>query len=110
MEHLQKQLLELSRQVHNLSRIVEGLPQQLLKDTKDLSMSTDTYWQTIDSDNLEHKDILIDRVQTHWQNQLDEKEISSEWQVRRLTAQLTMAYNRIAELEEELFNRRIASR
>jgi hypothetical protein len=110
MEHLQKQLLELSHQVQNLSKIVEELPQQLVKDAPDLSMATNTCLQSVDSDRLEHKDILTDRIQPHWRNQLDEKEISSEWQVRRLTAQLTMAYNRIAELEEELFNRRIASR
>ncbi|WP_019500955.1 hypothetical protein [Pseudanabaena sp. PCC 6802] len=110
MEHLQKQLLELSQQVQNLSKIVEGLPQQLLKDTKGLSTPTDPYWQIVDSDNLEHKDILLDRGQSHWHDRFDDKEISSEWQVRRLTAQLTMAYNRIAELEEELCNRRITSR
>lgn len=110
MEHLQKQLLELSQQVRNLSKVVEELPQQLLKDAPDLSVATNTYLQPIDSDRLEHKDILTDRIQTQWHHQLDEKEIPSEWQVRRLTAQLTMAYNRIAELEEELCNRRIASR
>jgi chaperonin cofactor prefoldin len=110
MEQLQKQLLELSQQVRNLSKTVEELPQQLLKGTSDLSIPTGNYFQPIDSDRWEHKDILTDRGQPHWHHQLDEKEISSEWQVRRLTAQLTMAYNRIAELEEELLNRRIASR
>jgi hypothetical protein len=61
-------------------------------------------------DHLEHKDILVDKSQPFDLTRPEEKDISIEWQVRRLTAQLTIAYNRIAELEEELLSRRIANR
>ncbi|HEY9693490.1 MAG TPA: hypothetical protein V6D15_14875 [Oculatellaceae cyanobacterium] len=52
---------------------------------------------------LEHKDILSDG--SSFDNngyQSSEKDLSPEIQIRRLTAQLTAAYNRIAALEEQL--------
>ncbi|CAN1210413.1 hypothetical protein TUMEXPCC7403_09470 [Tumidithrix helvetica PCC 7403] len=106
MEHLQQQIWELSQQVRNLAQIVENLPQQV----------TSTLIQQAGADAsgkpsfaaIEHKDVLVEKNHTTWSNHVNEHEISSEWQVRRLTAQLTTAYNRIAALEEELLSRRIA--
>ena len=61
----------------------------------------------IDQD-LVHKDVLIDsnglEKGFHYGN---ERELSPEIQIQRLTAQLTAAYNRIAALEEQLLSRRI---
>jgi len=58
--------------------------------------------------NLVHKDVLIDsnglEKGFHYGN---ERELSPEIQIQRLTAQLTAAYNRIAALEEQLLSRRI---
>lgn len=36
---------------------------------------------------------------------MDEKQMSPELQIKRLTAQLTVAYKRIAQLEEQLLSR-----
>ena len=51
--------------------------------------------------SLEHKDILSDGSSFD-SYQSSEKDLSPEIQIRRLTAQLTAAYNRIAALEEQL--------
>jgi len=57
---------------------------------------------------LQHKDILIDsesrEIRQGYNN--DEQNLSPELQVRRLTAQVTAAYNRIAALEEQLLSLR----
>ncbi|NJK99311.1 MAG: hypothetical protein HC838_11575 [Spirulinaceae cyanobacterium RM2_2_10] len=57
---------------------------------------------------LQHKDILMDgdRGDRHWDRSSDERSLSPEIQVRRLTAQVTAAYNRIAALEEQLLSLR----
>ena len=53
--------------------------------------------------SLEHKDILSDGSSFDKNGyQSSEKDLSPEIQIRRLTAQLTAAYNRIAALEEQL--------
>ena len=55
---------------------------------------------------IQHKDILQDNTDT-WQRHQElniELGISPEIQLRRLTAQLTAAYNRIAALEDQLLN------
>ncbi|MGK7918355.1 MAG: hypothetical protein AB4038_22945 [Prochloraceae cyanobacterium] len=59
---------------------------------------------------MEHKDILLDG--SNWENDINpqsEHTLSPDIQIRRLTAQLTAAYNRIAALEEQLLARRIHS-
>ena len=55
---------------------------------------------------MEHKDILVDG--SGWEGDANEG-LSPDTQIRRLTAQLTAAYNRIATLEEQLFDCRIHS-
>lgn len=60
-------------------------------------------WQS----SMTHKDILLD--DNDWEQVTDiepEPVISDDLQVRRLTAQVTAAYNRIAALEEQLLARR----
>lgn len=57
-----------------------------------------------------HKDILNDETGSNSSSVSgNERELSPEIQIRRLTAQLTAAYNRIAALEEQLLSYRIKS-
>ncbi len=85
MESLQEQIIILQEEVRHLRYMIEILFQKLLAPNQEL-----------------HRDVLPDRASL----ETDRSEISLEWQVRRLTAQLTTAYNRIAALEEELMHRR----
>lgn len=85
MESLQEQIIVLQEEVRHLRYMIEILFQKLLAPNQEL-----------------HRDVLPDRASLD----TDRSEISLEWQVRRLTAQLTTAYNRIAALEEELMHRR----
>lgn len=113
MEYLQQQIWELRQQVESLSRTIEELPQLIIKSVSDVHVLRDSNFQQSQLnylDHLDHKDILVDKSQSYGYDRLEEKDISSEWQVRRLTAQLTIAYNRIAVLEEELLSRRMANR
>jgi hypothetical protein len=55
---------------------------------------------------MDHKDILVDGRHRFRET---ETVISADTQIRRLTAQLTAAYNRIAALEEQLLSYRIHS-
>jgi len=54
---------------------------------------------------FEHHDVLVDRdlIGTDRSSE-DEKILTPEAQVQRLTAQLTASYNRIAALEEQLLS------
>ncbi|MCT7983047.1 hypothetical protein NG796_07050 [Laspinema sp. A4] len=66
-----------------------------------------------ESEELEHKDVLKEKNDCHEpekpiQNNID-SELTPEIQIRRLTTQLTAAYQRIAELEEQLMARRVHS-
>ena len=57
---------------------------------------------------MSHKDILLDD-NSNSTNPMSssEQELSPDIQIRRLTAQLTAAYNRIAALEEQLLSSRV---
>jgi hypothetical protein len=57
--------------------------------------------------NAEYKDILIDDSYREPSDRAGDKELTPEIQVQRLMAQLTAAYNRIADLDEQLLARRI---
>ncbi len=89
MEKLQEQIALLQEEVRNLRYLIETMPQRL----------ANPYQES-------HKDIISDPERPYILIEPDRSEISLEWQVRRLTAQLTTAYNRIADLEEELMLRR----
>jgi uncharacterized coiled-coil protein SlyX len=126
MDVLQQQIVELDGKVEQLYKLVERICDRLnaseqdkhralennltqLPETKSymVSESGRKHFQAI----AEHKDILIDdryeRSTTHDNN--SEHNFSSDLQIRRLTAQLTAAYNRIAALEEQLLDCRIKS-
>ena len=58
---------------------------------------------------LTHKDILVDDNNSTNSSKSNSENLAPETQIRRLTAQLTAAYNRIAALEEQLLTYRIHS-
>lgn len=57
------------------------------------------------NNSLEHKDVLMDSEGVD--SPQNEKQLTPEIQIQRLTAQLTAAYNRIAALEEQLLSKRV---
>ncbi len=119
MDGIQQQVNELNSKVDRLFQVVEQLSRQIEvvteKPAARASEKNGTHPsfaysapQSLASNGrfqsaMEHKDILMD---DHDSNKLiaDESEftLSSDLQVRRLTAQLTAAYNRIAALEEQV--------
>ena len=98
MESLQEQIIVLQEEVRHLRYMIEILFQKLLAPNQELHRDVLPDRASLDTD----RDVLPDRASLD----TDRSEISLEWQVRRLTAQLTTAYNRIAALEEELMHRR----
>ena len=58
---------------------------------------------------LTHKDVLVDDNNSTNNTKSNSDNLAPETQIRRLTAQLTAAYNRIAALEEQLLTYRIHS-
>nr|WP_290226886.1 hypothetical protein [Trichocoleus desertorum] len=56
---------------------------------------------------MDHKDVLTDTSYPSMEDQSSERELAPEIQIRRLTVQLTAAYNRIAALEEQLLSQRV---
>lgn len=127
MDELQQQINELNYRFNQLHQIVEQVSQQISTLTKPSGVSTNINQKSFDcvshlipSPNTElsiinkplklgskHKDILSDdRDKQSVVSPEGEIILSSDLQVRRLTAQLTAAYNRIAALEEQLLTYR----
>ncbi|WP_044107580.1 hypothetical protein [cyanobacterium endosymbiont of Epithemia turgida] len=123
MDELQQQINELNYKFNQLHQMVEQVSQQIstLKKPSEVSAninqkSFDCVSHLIPSPNTElsisnkplklgmkHKDILSDdRDKQSVVSPEGEIILSRDLQVRRLTAQLTAAYNRIAALEEQL--------
>ena len=123
MDILQHQITEVSDKVDDLYKILERISLQIseLASKKQQASGYEselfpTMGHTIPSSAeshrnlMEHKDILIDGNDLEYNgNSKKEQVISPDLQIRRLTAQLTAAYNRIAALEEQLLARRIRS-
>lgn len=124
MDRLQKQIIDLNNKVDQIHEIVERLSyqvtalseerqQQVENNTNQFSTGSPMTYQSSFSNGrfqsaMEHKDILVDGKNGYNQNQTSsEQTLSPEIQIRRLTAQLTAAYNRIAALEEQLLASRI---
>jgi TolA-binding protein len=125
MDALQVQMVELDRKVDRLNEVVERLSNQITVLTTDQSQSEqerDSF--SFASQNashsatkvknghfssvMEHKDILLDDGNGKNNiNPKNEQSLSPDLQIRRLTAQLTAAYNRIAALEEQLLACRV---
>ncbi|MFP4297641.1 MAG: hypothetical protein ACLFT0_07260 [Spirulinaceae cyanobacterium] len=122
MNGLHQDIIALNRKIDRLSVTVEQLRQQIAvliardregyRATTPLNLAPKPkpktpqteHWQSV----MGHKDVLMD--ESDWEQMFEIKPeppvISSELQVRRLTAQVTAAYNRIAALEEQLLAHR----
>lgn len=125
MEALRQQVSLLTQQVDGLYKLIENLNENLLQSANETKQTqqqnnersrmegTDmiSSYQSYSSLDgmMDHKDILLDDSYFDKNSQNLEKELTSEIQIQRLTAQLTAAYNRIAALEEQLLSRRILS-
>lgn len=116
--------MELTNKVDSLYQIVEQLTQKIQDSWRENQQkkggepfpqieTVQSYSQSNHSKGdlgMEHKDILMDK--SIWgknSEQSYESTMSPDIQIRRLTAQLTAAYNRIAALEEQLLSQRIHS-
>ena len=125
MDALERQITELTQKFDTLQQIIEQLTYQIdrIVSEKEQQKKESDLLASVASVNtssispqkkpnpvMEHKDILVDG--SSWESDFDrtsEQIISPDIQIRRLTAQLTAAYNRIAALEEQLLARRIHS-
>lgn len=122
METLQKQLNALSTKVDDLHKLIEHLSDRvsdIVSDCKlgaesshgsynDVSVGYRFSRHGFNSDPLmEHKDVLIDGDTVESGAPTNDRQLSPEIQIQRLTAQLTAAYGRIAALEEQLISHRI---
>ena len=125
MDTLQIQISELREKIDVLHQLIAEVSSQV----KDLthqsanrveqesyslpsftSGSTNFIGQAIDSEyQLTHKDILVDDNSSTSSANSNSDNLAPDTQIRRLTAQLTAAYNRIAALEEQLLTYRIHS-
>ena len=125
MEALRQQVSLLTQQVDGLYKLIENLNENLLQSANETKqtqqqnnersrmegtdmISSYQNYSSLDG-MMDHKDILLDDSYFDKNSQNLEKELTSEIQIQRLTAQLTAAYNRIAALEEQLLSRRILS-
>jgi uncharacterized coiled-coil protein SlyX len=114
MDGLQKQIVGLNQKVDRLHNMVEHLSGQIATLATD---KADHYsresremigFSELSNNSLyDHKDILRDHGGQKVPLGNGDNPISDEIQIRRLTAQLTAAYNRIAALEEQLLTYRI---
>ena len=127
MDALQTQISELNQKVDLLHKLIERISSQVNVLTAENESRTDSPSYSslpvisplmshspssyTEKDNfLTHKDILVDdRNEQNSVNSTKEQNLSPDIQIRRLTAQLTAAYNRIAALEEQLLACRIKS-
>ncbi|MDJ0845535.1 MAG: hypothetical protein AB4044_22385 [Crocosphaera sp.] len=123
MDGLQQQINELNQKVTQLHHIVEQLSLQMGKvhlhseavvneklpiQSQSMASAPPSVPPSVPKTNhyqsvMEHKDILLDDRESHTLIAPEEEPLlTTDLQVRRLTAQLTAAYNRIAALEEQL--------
>lgn len=126
MDGTQQQIINLNRKVDQLHDIVERMSYQVttLISAKQSPFTEKQYHNEVESllisdtsnsgsyslGMMEHKDILQDDShQGNTTNGGNDANWSADIQIRRLTAQLTAAYNRIAALEEQLLSYRIHS-
>ena len=112
MDGIQQQINTLDQKVDGLRCMVEQLSIQVTQSISDNQQKNEQFsspnqhsrpsYKSTDS-VMEHKDILVDS--NTWDNYSEQnynQPVPAEIQIRRLTAQLTAAYNRIAALEEQL--------
>lgn len=125
MDTLQTQVSELREKIDLLYEMIEQIggqikalndrqPQRIEQESYSLpnfaSGSVDFVGRNAKPEyQLTHKDILVDDTSSTSKTNSSSDNLAPETQIRRLTAQLTAAYNRIAALEEQLLTYRIHS-
>ena len=125
MDTLQTQIGDLRDKIDRLHELIEQIGEQVktLSSQQPKNRPTESYSLpnfTANSTNfssqsgedeyqLTHKDILVDDNSSTNTSSSGSDNFSPDTQIRRLTAQLTAAYNRIAALEEQLLTYRIHS-
>lgn len=114
--NVQHQMAELKRQLDSLYQMVEQLQDNLPASSEFSAQDLNSLMPKLDNEllglsfsvgesSLHHKDILFDETSILEGHPAQDKTITPEIQIRRLTAQLTVAYKRIAQLEEQLLSR-----
>jgi hypothetical protein len=112
---VQSYIDELKRQLDLLYQLVENIQQGVAPDHSLGEVSLTSVMPKIDAaafgldmsvggESFYHKDILFDESLSLEGHGIAEEHLSPELQVKRLTAQLTVAYKRIAQLEEQLLS------
>lgn len=124
MDTLQIQISELREKIDKLHQLIEEIgnqvkglsnqqPKQIEQESYSLphfASSANLMGQDGESEyQLTHKDILVDDNSSSSSASSNSDNLAPDTQIRRLTAQLTAAYNRIAALEEQLLSYRIHS-
>jgi hypothetical protein len=116
MNGLQQQITSLDHKVDRLHEIVESLSHQIAtlamekgRNTPQESLEMVGFSELSNNSLYDHKDILRDHGGKQAPTVNGDNPFSDEIQIRRLTAQLTAAYNRIAALEEQILTYRIHS-
>ncbi len=116
MDLLHQQVTALSAKVDSLTQMVEEMSHRLTEVLADPVPATCAHAQAeVESRGagnndsagaMNHKHVLAD--ENYWlaTPQRDQKLLAPEVQIQRLTAQLTVAYHRIAALEEQLLAQR----
>lgn len=125
MDSLEKQVITLDTKVDALYQVTDQLSKKMSEMVTELrsgtanrsysvthgvsmqSSGTSYSRQSRLESTMEHKDVLVDSNYLEADEQKGERELAPEIQIRRLTAQLTAAYNRIAALEEQLLSQRV---
>lgn len=120
----QRQMLELERKLERLYAMVEGIGSQvaLLVAEKDRPNQRQANQLLTLSDSLlpadsagqfpsilDYRNFIVEGSEGKPSESTIEQSLTPETQIRRLTAQLTAAYNRIAALEEQLLETRIVN-
>lgn len=124
MDTLQIQISELRDKIDRLHELIEQIHHQIkeLSSQKAKHSEQESYSLPNFASNahfsahegepeyqLTHKDILVDDNSSTSSTNSSGDNLAPDTQIRRLTAQLTAAYNRIAALEEQLLTYRIHS-
>jgi len=107
IDHLHHLVIDISKQLSHLTSLPtthseKSAPHSPVVETADESLSF--------SRIMFHKDVLLDDDEAlpFWMLNSDQP-VSADLQIRRLTAQLTAAYHRIAALEEQIMAQRLQS-
>jgi hypothetical protein len=113
MQPIEKQIEVLATKVDGIYQILDRLHQQIVLqvETPREPPVVDKTYPTVEVPEsaawLIHQDVLIDNEQPVASYHRSDNILSPQSQIQRLTAQLTVAYNRIAALEEQLLSRQL---